>query len=85
MTFSSISADLDAGVAMEDQLDYLPGGLQVTVTGRVVDASTGAVSGVINRLTWSYTNACDVHPVVDGDSIGWITFVSFISCMHGFM
>jgi len=79
VTFKSISNDLDSSLSIEDQLDFLPGGVQVTLRGRVTDDVTGDSRIVSNRITWSYTNACDVEPLDSDESIGWITTVSFIS------
>ena len=76
VTFKSIANDLDPSVPIGDQLDYLPGGVQVTLRGRITDDVTNESRIVSNRLTWSYTNACDVEPLVGGESIGWITTVS---------
>ena len=50
--------------------------MQVTLRGRITDDVTNESRIVSNRLTWSYTNACDVEPLVGGESIGWITTVS---------
>ena len=77
VTFESIAKDLDPNIPIEEQLDYLPGGAQVTLQGRGTDDVTGEILIVSNRITWSYTNACDVWPVLESeDSIGWITIVS---------
>ena len=62
VTFRSISNNLDSGIPIGDQLDFLPGGVQVTLRGRVTDTTTGVETIVSNRITWSYTNACDVEP-----------------------
>lgn len=75
VSFKSIANDLEPSVPIEDQLDFLPGGVQVTIRGRIVDAVTGEETIVSNRITWSYTNACDAEPVDVGDSIGWVTTV----------
>jgi len=72
-TFKSISSDLDPGVPIEDQLDLLPGGVQVTLRGRVFDEESQENKIVSNRITWSYDNACDVVPITGGESIGWTT------------
>lgn len=72
ISFKSISNDLDPEVAIGDQLDYLPGGVQLTVRGKVTN-DAGEESVVSNRLTWSYTNACDAMPIESGDAIGWLT------------
>jgi len=81
VSFKSISNNLDVSLAMEDQLDFLPGGVQVTLRGRVTDDVTGDSRIVSNRITWSYTNACDVEPLESDESIGWITTVSIFICL----
>jgi len=73
-TFKSISDNLDPDVPIEDQLDILPGGVQLTLRGRTIDEVTGEEKIVSNRITWSYTNACGVEPLEAGQSIGWTTF-----------
>jgi len=78
VTFESISNNLDSNTPIGDQLDFLPGGVQVTLRGRVTDDVTGDSRIVSNRITWSYTNACDVQPLEGGESIGWISAVSII-------
>ena len=75
VSFKSIGNDLDPEVAIGDQLDYLPGGVQMTLRGRVTD-DNGETNIVNNRITWSYTNACDVQSVEEGDEFGWVAFVS---------
>ena len=74
VTFTSIANDLAFGVPIEDQLDTLPGGLQVTVT--VQEIADGESFTVVNVVQWTYTNVCGVEPLVGGESIGWITTVS---------
>jgi len=73
VTFRSISNDLDPDVPMEDQLDYLPGGVQLTLQGRLVEGGGAEDEIVSNRITWSYTNACDAEPLAVGERIGWLT------------
>ena len=74
VTFESISSNLDPCVPIEEQLDFFPGGVQVTMRGLVtVDGEELIVS---NRVTWSYSNACDAEPIGAGDEIGWLTVVS---------
>jgi len=73
VTFKSISRDLDPTLPIEDQLDVLPGGVQVTLRGKVMDKKTGEEKIVSNRITWSYTNGCDVEPLNEGMGIGWTT------------
>ena len=79
VSFKSISNDLDPSVSIEDQLDYLPGGVQMTVRGRMTSEETGEEMIVSNRVTWSYTNDCAVEPIEVGDAIGWVAVVS--SCV----
>ena len=74
VTFESISSNLDPAMGLEEQLEYLPGGVQVTIRGRVVD--DGEEKIVSNRITWSYTNDCGEEPIEAGDSIGWVAMVS---------
>jgi hypothetical protein len=71
--FTSISSDLDASISLEDQLDLVPGGVQLTLRGLGEDGS-----GVLNRYTWAYTNSCadDAVTVESGDEIGWVVIVS---------
>jgi hypothetical protein len=89
--FTSISADLDPSVGIEDQLDLVPGGAQLTLKG--LDADGG---DVMARYTWAYTNSCsdDAVTVESGDEIGWVVIVSclmtvvhtfsfeYVSCSH---
>jgi len=74
ITFKSISRDLDPEKSIEDQLELLPGGVQVTLRGRATDEETGEEKILSNRITWSYTNGCDVEPLSEGMGIGWTTF-----------
>lgn len=77
ISFDSISNELDPSMTLEEQVDYVPGGVQVNLRGRI-ETSKGSSEVVSQRLTWSYTNQCfgDMLPVEDGDRLGWITFVS---------
>ena len=75
-TFKSISRDLDPALPIEDQLNLLPGGVQVTLRAKSVDQATGEEKIVSNRITWSYTNGCDEVPLNEGMGIGWTTIVS---------
>ena len=77
VTFNSISNLLRDGVSLGDQSEYVPGGVQIFIRGRVTDKNGAGTSKIVNqRVTWSYTNGCDAVPVNDGDRIGWVTFVS---------
>ena len=82
--FDSISNLLSPDEGLGDQSEYVPGGVQITIRGRVVDhgnknnSTDAGKSRIVNqRVTWSYTNGCDAVPVNDGDRIGWVTFVSW--------
>ena len=56
-------------MVVEDQLDFLPGGVQLTLTGRVLNGSTeGKI--VSNQITMSSTNVYNVVPLGSGESIG---------------
>ncbi|EJK60685.1 hypothetical protein THAOC_18917 [Thalassiosira oceanica] len=80
LTFDSISSNLLGGASLGEQSEYVPGGVQIFIRGRVVDGKSrqdggGGGSRIVNqRVTWSYTNGCDAVPVNDGDRIGWVTF-----------
>mmetsp|Transcript_30477 Transcript_30477/g.51993 ORF Transcript_30477/g.51993 Transcript_30477/m.51993 type:complete len:598 (-) Transcript_30477:299-2092(-) len=73
-TFKSISNELDPDLPINEQLDYLPGGVQITMRGRILDAETGEEEIVSNRITWSYSMDCQVEPIQTGSAIGWATF-----------
>ena len=70
-TFKSISSELDAAVALNDQLDMVPGGIQITVDAKI--------DGVIynNRVAWNYSNKCGEYPIADTEGVGWVALVSF--------
>ena len=70
-TFKSISSELDAAVALNDQLDMVPGGIQITVDAKI--------DGVIynNRVAWNYSNKCGKYPIADTEGVGWVALVSF--------
>ena len=71
--FTSISSDLDSSAALEDQLDLVPGGAQLTLRGLDADGAD-----VLARYTWAYTNSCadDAVTVESGDEIGVVVIVS---------
>ena len=71
--FTSISADLDESASLEDQLDLVPGGVQLTLRG--LDADGG---NVMSTYTWAYTNSCadEAVTVERGDVIGPVSIVS---------
>jgi hypothetical protein len=70
-TFKSITSELDAAVAFNDQLDKVPGGIQITVDAKI--------DGVIynNRVAWNYSNKCGKYPIADTEGVGWVALVSF--------
>lgn len=68
--FASISADLDASASLADQLDLVPGGVQLTLRGVAADGTN-----VMNRYTWIYTNSCEDIPIESGDEISWVSIV----------
>ena len=75
VSFVSVSNNLNGTKPFEEQMEFVPGGVQIAIIGRAMD-EPGVI--VNQRLVWSFTNGCDDSslPVEDGDSIGWVTFVS---------
>lgn len=82
ISFKSITNELSADAALGDQLDYVPGGVQLTIRG-TMDNGSGGIVDVSNRITWSFTNSCGEGDVTveSGDGIGWITIVSLLSVL----
>ncbi len=76
VTYTSISSNLDPTLPLSQQLDLLPGGLQLVVEAKFTD-SNGEVLIVDNRVAWAYTNECGVDPIATGDGIAWVSLVSF--------
>lgn len=79
LSYTSISSTLDPSVALEDQIDSVPGGAILVLIGQ--DESGEFVR---NRIMWTYTMKCglSVETVEDGDEFGWALFVSIIhSCV----
>jgi len=74
--FASISDNLDPNLSIDDQLDMLPGGVQLTIVGRAIDPMTGTETMVSNRNTWSYTNECGALTMEEGDGMGWVTLAN---------
>ncbi|KAL3779803.1 hypothetical protein HJC23_004737 [Cyclotella cryptica] len=68
-TLNSISSDLNPSVSIEDQLDLVPGGVQLTIRGKTENGTD-----VSNRLIWGYTNSCNEGAVTieSGDAFGWV-------------
>ena len=73
VAFRLISATLDPDAPLSEQLDKVPGGAQLTLRGRAVDESSGLETVVSVRLTWIYTNACNVEALADGVELAWVT------------
>ena len=74
VTFNSISANLNPDEPVSEQLDYVPGGVLLSLRARTV--VEGIETIYENQVAWSYSNACDRLPTSVGDEIGWITLVS---------
>ena len=78
LSFTSISATLDPSSTLEDQLEFVPGGVIL-----ILVASTESGEIVRNRVMWTYTMECsdgmeeDVLVVEVGDEFAWAMFVSF--------
>ena len=73
LSFTSVSTMLDPALPIEDQLEYVPGGVILVLVGMT---DSGEI--VRNRLMWTYTNGCGYREktVMVGDEFGWSTFVS---------
>jgi hypothetical protein len=69
-SFKSISSELDSTVDIADQLDKVPGGIQITIDAKI--------DGVIynNRVAWNYSNRCGIYPIAALEGVGWVTLVS---------
>ena len=73
--FTSISNQLDYMFPFYDQLSYVPGGVMVTLFGEDVAGNV-----VQNTVAWDYnTRMCTSEPLSLGDTIGWLTIVSYPS------
>ena len=77
LSYTSVSANLDPAVPLEDQLDLLPGGVILILVGRT------AIGEIVrNRLMWTYTMGCGEEDLTVrvGEGLGWTMFVSFVLC-----
>ena len=77
LSYTSVSANLDPAVPLDDQLDSLPGGVILILVGRT------AIGEIVrNRLMWTYTMGCGEEDVTVqvGEGLGWTMFVSFVLC-----
>ena len=70
-TFKSISSELNSKLLLLDQLDKVPGGIQITVDAKI----DGAIYN--NRVAWNYSNKCGKYPIADTEGVGWVALVSF--------
>lgn len=78
LTFYSASSYLP--VVIEEQEDYVPGGVSLIITGKTEDGTD-----VRNRFYWLYddvTTDClenlETPGVYEGDAIGWVVTVSYM-------
>eukprot|EP00984_Skeletonema_dohrnii_P017075 scaffold7697_cov172-Skeletonema_dohrnii-CCMP3373.AAC.1 len=69
LTFDSVSAKLNPDEPLSSQLNYVPGGVLMSLRAK----SEGSEMIVTNRVSWMYTNSCESVPTSVGDAIGWIT------------
>ncbi|KAL3811100.1 hypothetical protein ACHAXA_009870 [Cyclostephanos tholiformis] len=71
LSYTSVSANLDPDVALDDQLGLLPGGVILILVGRT---TSGEI--VRNRLMWTYTIGCGTDDVTveAGEGLGWAIF-----------
>jgi len=80
ITYPSISAQLDVNKSLDEQLDLVPGGVQLILFG------TNAAGEVIqNRLAWGYKrNYCNEEPLAVGNQIGWQSLDGYTSAFPEF-
>lgn len=74
VTFTSISNQLDDTLPIQNQMEYVPGGIVLVLYGYDEDDNY-----VQNTVSWAFGGEghCDSEPLSDGDTIGWIQLVSF--------
>ena len=74
INYTSISSNLNASLPIEDQMEYVPGGVMLLMFGMNEEEEV-----VQSTVAWSYgMEECGVEPLGVGDSLGWIVVVSFI-------
>ena len=81
ITYPSISTTLNTDIPLDDQLDKIPGGAGLFLFGNNDEGDVILRS----RLVWEYSGDCEVELDVEGDTLGWIMFVSisYLSvCVH---
>ena len=71
VTYTSISNQLDYTLPIEDQMEYVPGGVVIVLFG-----NNGNGNDVQNTVAWNYEHDCANEPLSDGDTIGWVKIVS---------
>ena len=75
LSFTSISAMLDPDIPLNDQLQFVPGGVILVL---IASAESGEL--IRNRLLWTYEMGCGMEESVTvevGDEFGWAIFVSY--------
>lgn len=71
VTYTSISKQLDYTLPLEEQMEYVPGGVVVVLFGNDEEGNV-----VQNTVAWDYDlSNCEVEPLAVGDTIGWVAMV----------
>ena len=77
ISYPSISTSLNTDIPLDEQVDKIPGGAGLFLFGNDDDGDVILRS----RLVWEYdTKDCSVELDVEGDTLGWIMFVSIALC-----
>jgi hypothetical protein len=72
VAYTSISNQLDYTLPLEEQMEYVPGGVVVVLFGNDEDGNV-----VQNTVAWDYNMGnCESEPLTVGDTIGWVAIVS---------
>ncbi|KAL3795448.1 hypothetical protein HJC23_000806 [Cyclotella cryptica] len=81
VSYTSISNMLDPARPLEDQLEYVPGGVMVVLFGT---DDQGVV--VQNTVAWGYGGEgyCESEPLEVNDSIGWIVVDDYTPAIAAF-
>ncbi len=72
ITYPSILQSLNPSLGLEEQLQYVPGGVGLFIFG---SNNKGEVI-LSSRLVWEFNRACNVTVEIKGKTLGWIDFVS---------
>ena len=76
-SFDSIAQQLDTTQELQDQMDLVPGGAGLFIIGSNEDGE----AVVSARMVWEFTpGECEVVPVLVGESLGMVEFVSVCFC-----